>query len=105
MVTNLNSSRSNNYRVQDSTVVSVNNISDGFIANVYPNPNSGVFNVQMSKFENVQMKIYNLYGECIHQQICTSAHQQIDVRGFSKGVYHLRVTSGNSIINKKIIIQ
>ncbi|MBI4931357.1 MAG: PKD domain-containing protein [Bacteroidetes bacterium] len=71
---------------------------------IYPNPTSGVFNMQMSRFENVQMKIYNVYGECIYQQICTSAHQQIDLSSQSSGIYFLHLKTEQGIITKKIII-
>ncbi|MBI4931801.1 MAG: T9SS type A sorting domain-containing protein [Bacteroidetes bacterium] len=105
MATNLNTSRSNVYRVQDSTQVSVNTILNVNDVVIYPNPSNGKFNVQMSRFENVQMKIYNVYGECIYQHICTSAHQQIDLSKQSKGVYYLQITSSDKVLTKKIIIE
>ncbi|MBI4931536.1 MAG: T9SS type A sorting domain-containing protein [Bacteroidetes bacterium] len=72
---------------------------------VNPNPTRGVFNVQMSKFENVQMKIYNVYGECVHQHICTSAHQQIDLSEAPKGIYFIRINDSENVITKKLIIE
>ncbi|MBI3501325.1 MAG: T9SS type A sorting domain-containing protein [Bacteroidetes bacterium] len=86
---------------------------------VFPNPTSGKVNVQMSipitiGIEDVQMKIYNVMGECIYQHISTSAHQHIDLSEAPNGIYFLQVStiggsaSGgkteNGIVNKKIII-
>ncbi|MBI4929553.1 MAG: T9SS type A sorting domain-containing protein [Bacteroidetes bacterium] len=70
---------------------------------VFPNPTSGLFNVQMSGLESVQMKIYNVYGECIYQQICTSAHQQIDLSEANSGIYFLQLKTDNGTAVKKII--
>ena len=71
-----------------------------------------MFNVQMSGFENlpvpqagVQMKLYTIYGECIYQHICTSANQQIDISSSPKGIYFIKVISGENIYTDKIAVQ
>ncbi|MBI4931348.1 MAG: T9SS type A sorting domain-containing protein [Bacteroidetes bacterium] len=71
---------------------------------ISPNPSSGVFNVQMSRYENVQMKIYNVYGECIYQHICTSAHPQIDLSEVLNGIYFLQLKTEEGVLTKKIIL-
>jgi hypothetical protein len=60
---------------------------------IFPNPNNGNFNVQMSMFENMKMEIYNVFGECIEKQIFKSANEQIDLSNVSDGIYFLRMTS------------
>lgn len=74
--------------------------------NIYPNPTSGLFNVQISQFENAlinNIEIYNLYGECIHKQICKSANQQIDLSSLSSGIYLLQIKTQLGTIVKKIV--
>lgn len=108
MVTNLNSSRSNIYKVADSTVVNMNNFNDKFIVSLFPNPSCGIFTLEIkNKLSGGEIKIFNMLGEEVKcSVIATQSHKtQLDMIGFSKGVYHLQVRSGNSIINKKIIIQ
>ena len=120
MATNLNTSRSNNYRISDTTLTSVYEVKDDFVL-TYPNPNSGLFNVQMSKFENSKMKsieIYNMYGAKVYSneafdfQNISSTPQgvlrtnfQIDLRKHSKGVYFLQISTDEKVIAKKIIIE
>ncbi len=74
---------------------------------IYPNPGNGKVNVLISQFENVQMKIYNVLGECVHQQISTSSNFQIDLSKEPKGIYFINIHSENNsiIANKKLIIQ
>jgi len=102
MATNLNSSRSNIYKVNNP--ISVNETENNFYVNVFPNPTTGKVNVQMSGLANVHMNIYNMMGECIYQHISTSAHQQIDLSRQSKGIYYLQITSSDKVVTKKIII-
>jgi hypothetical protein len=87
----------------DSTLTSVASIGNQTFE-IYPNPTSGKFNLQMSQFENVQMKIYNVYGECIRQQINSSSNFQIDLFSQPSGIYFLQLTTDKGIARKKIVI-
>jgi hypothetical protein len=77
-----------------ATDVAGNNYSNEIL--VYPNPSGGEFNVQMNKYADVQVKIYNVYGECVYQHTCTSAHPHITLSE-TPGVYFLRVNGTLSI--------
>lgn len=57
---------------------------------LFPNPSSGILNVEC-KMQNAELKIYNTFGQIIHQQIITSTHQQIDLSTHPKGVYIVKV--------------
>ncbi|MBI4931800.1 MAG: T9SS type A sorting domain-containing protein [Bacteroidetes bacterium] len=107
MATNLNSSRSNVYRVQDSTTVNVNEMADGFIANVYPNPSSGIFTIQMAdgRGKRADVKVYNVLGECVHKSLLLTPKSLIDLRNQSKGVYYLQISTNDKVITMKIIIE
>ena len=72
---------------------------------IYPNPTSGVFNLTMSRLESVNIKIYNVYGECIHQQIRTSANQQIDLFSQPSGIYVVEVKGKDSSYFAKVVKQ
>ncbi|MBI4929735.1 MAG: T9SS type A sorting domain-containing protein [Bacteroidetes bacterium] len=81
---------------------------------VYPNPTSGLFNVQMSKLANlpvpqagVQMnsiEVYNVFGECIHQHISTSAHPHIDLSEAPEGIYFVKIETAQGIVSKKVVV-
>jgi len=70
---------------------------------IFPNPTSGVFNVQMRQFEGVQMKIYNVFGECIHRQTIKSVNQQIDLSEAKSGIYFLQLKTSEGTVVKKIV--
>jgi hypothetical protein len=57
---------------------------------IFPNPTSSAFTLYCPlSIINSQLKIYNSFGQLIHQQIITSANQQIDLSDHSKGIYFL----------------
>ena len=86
-----------------NTLVQENILEDTFT--IYPNPTSGVFNLKMSQFENVQMKIYNVFGEYIYQQFFKSFNSQIDLFSQPKGMYFIKLYDQDGMIGaKKIII-
>jgi len=76
--------------------------------NVYPNPSNGKFNVQMPESSNVPVaiQVYNIYGECIHQP-STINHQPltIDISSHPRGIYFIKVSTGQGVATKKIILQ
>jgi hypothetical protein len=64
---------------------------------IFPNPTTSILNVEWfdkltnSKMQNAELKIYNTFGELIHQQIIKSANHQIDLSSQPKGIYFLEM--------------
>ncbi len=71
---------------------------------IFPNPSIGKFNLTTNQLENLKIKIYNVYGECILQQILTSSHQQIDLSFHPNGIYFLHLSTDKGTAVKKIVI-
>ncbi len=74
--------------------------------NVFPNPTSGVFNLQINNNDYLKVRnieIYNVYGACIHRQLCNSVIQQIDFSSQPNGVYFLQMNLPSGILVKKIV--
>ena len=58
----------------------------------------------MSKFENVQIKIYNVYGEIVYSSVIISKSSTINLDA-PNGVYFLQLKTNEGTAVKKIIIQ
>jgi hypothetical protein len=82
--------------------ISENKFENGTIS-IYPNPIHNSFTIVVH-FQNAQLEIYNILGEKIHQQILTSAHQQIQLNA-SPGIYFVRVTDGEKAMTQKVVIE
>ena len=72
--------------------------------NIYPNPTTGIFNLQMNRNENVQIKITNVLGNSVYQSNSTSPNCQIDLSSQANGVYFISIQTNEATANKKIVI-
>ena len=73
---------------------------------VYPNPNEGTFKVDLRRFNtanDVIVQLFTINGQLVHQSKATRSLLEINTDQKS-GIYFLRMTSGNQVINKKLII-
>jgi hypothetical protein len=66
---------------------------------VFPNPTKGKFFVNSADVETIE--VYDIKGKLI----MVSRDRNIDLSQEAKGIYHLRITSHNSIRNQKIVLE
>jgi len=69
---------------------------------MYPNPLKGN-NLFIKTQQDSTIKIYNVLGKLILSDIVNSNKNKIDVSSLQKGIYLIKVTSGNSTTTKKLI--
>ncbi len=79
--------------------------------NIFPNPNTGEFIIEMNitKATDLEIKLLDVIGKVIYEEKLNKyvgAYQKsIYVGDISKGIYNLQLLGGEGIINKKIIIE
>lgn len=75
--------------------------------NIYPNPSSGIFTIELNNKRKGESEIcvYSVTGQLIKKQIENSDRFQIDMSDFGTGIYLLKVRNKNSVITKRIIKQ
>jgi hypothetical protein len=74
--------------------------------NIYPNPTTGVFNVDISTFEkSALIEVYNIVGKQVFSKTISNNELVINITNQSKGIYFVKATVGADIFNKKIIYQ
>ena len=76
---------------------------------VYPNPSSGVFNVEINSLNSldIEISIYNLLGSIVFENNFDNSfnfNEAIDLSSVKSGVYLMNVTIGNKKVTKRIII-
>jgi len=87
-----------------STASTNNNKINGF--NVYPNPVKGnSLTVTTSSTEPKTVNIFNVLGRKVFSQRFSSMNKTMDISGISSGVYIMKVSEGNNIATKKLIIE
>lgn len=76
--------------------------------NIYPNPSEGIFNVDLSKINSPQSKLYisDIQGKQLRHFRINEAQQtlQLNLSDLEKGIYLIRIQSENILMTSKIII-
>ncbi|MDP2687190.1 MAG: M1 family aminopeptidase [Aequorivita sp.] len=68
---------------------------------LYPNPTSGIINVQKPEALRVtRIKIYNALGQILYNE---DYFETVDVSKFAKGILFFQIETENGVINKSII--
>jgi len=71
--------------------------------NVFPNPTNGIFTISYGTLQPA-IYIYNMLGKLIYKkEKATQGSEVIDLSAYSKGIYFIKVQSGEKIWNKKVI--
>jgi len=78
----------------------------GTSLSVYPNPSNGHFTIN-SNHTLSNIEIYNLLGERIYKdfKIKLQTSGKIDLSGYAKGIYLIKVYDGTKLTSRKVIIQ
>ena len=75
---------------------------------VYPNPTKEFINVEFSGLndENISIEIIDVFGKVVQKENRKNENQifNLNVSSLAAGYYVLKISSGNSVIQKKIII-
>jgi len=98
-----------NGEVEDYTVdfgnAPVNMVrNNDFDINVFPNPASTMLNINlMGNNEVVNIKVYNSLGKIIDDFNVTGVNTQIDLSGFTSGMYYVGADNGTHTTLKKFV--
>jgi hypothetical protein len=86
-------------------VVGVDEPVENNLLNIYPNPNSGIFTIDIENLNEANLVIYNLSGQIVLQKKLTQNLTSIDLTKFAKGMYFVKVQMDNGAVNTKFIKQ
>ncbi len=80
-----------------------------FLINVYPNPNSGMLNIEINNDkilnDSLQILIFDYTGRKIYSADLFNKFSSLNLKSLSKGIYYLQIsTSGETLYSNKIII-
>ena len=76
--------------------------------NIYPNPSSNIFNLELNSDSKSEIIVTNVLGEQVYFESTKSIGEfntQIDLSNYSKGVYNLTIKTSDGLSNHKLILQ
>ena len=86
----------------------INEIARENTFSIYPNPTSGKFRIEMNEFyplKNSKMEIYNSVGALVTNNRIAGSTIDVDITSYPKGVYFIKITDGQQMQTKRIIIK
>ncbi|MBW8049229.1 MAG: T9SS type A sorting domain-containing protein [Cytophagales bacterium] len=93
------------------TISSIKEYKSIYGLKIYPNPNTGEFNIVMlvpNEVRELQLKIVNNLGQVLFReklkQFKGIYEKQLDLNKYPAGIYKLQLISKKGVINKQIII-
>ena len=94
-----------------STITSVSDVKNNVALTVYPNPNKGVFtlNVNTTDVKELEIKVMNLQGQVVFVKNSfdniSTINENVDLSNNAKGIYFVMVTSDKGVITHKVVVQ
>jgi len=86
------------------SVSSVSDLKQTIFA-VYPNPTTGVFNVELTEFAKYYIVVKNVLGQAVFSTTTSGINTNIDLSIFDKGIYTVELKDENTIYTDKIIVE
>ena len=89
--------------VYNCSTLQVQNVDGNTTFKVFPNPTSGIVNIQSKKGAS-SAELFTLSGQLVKKfDLSKSTYKQVDLTQFEKGVYMLKVSNGTETSTVKII--
>ncbi|OFX24269.1 MAG: hypothetical protein A2033_17140 [Bacteroidetes bacterium GWA2_31_9] len=93
----------------ESLPTSINYLITDNSINIYPNPNNGKFLLYLENFEskNYELQIFDITGQIIYSKNYENTvvlAENIDISEFGSGVYLVKISDGNKVFHKNIVI-
>jgi PKD repeat protein len=86
------------------SALGIGELSNNSTFKIYPNPTNGIFNLQISQTENIEIKICDVYGKNIYQNNNAASTIQIDLSSQASGVYFISIQTKGGVVTKKILV-
>ena len=81
------------------------NVNKKELTNIYPNPTKGLFTIKLNNYKNVSLTITDAIGKEIVNRLITSNMTQVNLKGYKKGIYFVKLEGTNINTTQKIILE
>ena len=75
------------------------------VANVFPNPTNGFFNIELKEVpsQNWQIRLFTSDGKKVIEKTSLAQNESIDLMGYSSGIYLLQIVTRDNVFASKIL--
>ena len=93
-----------NVNINGNNILAVEENKSNFNIAIYPNPNTGIFNIRTDA-NKLKVEIYSTLGELITKKMLLNGVQQIDLSEEAKGIYFVKLIHDGKIEQRKILVK
>ena len=72
---------------------------------VYPNPTSGVVQIKNEEWRMKNVEVYDVYGKLLNVMSVNDHTANLDLSGYAKGTYFVKVTTEKGVVTKRVVKQ
>ena len=79
---------------------------EGF--HIYPNPSEGSFKIELFDLagnQEINLDIYSIDGKLVYSNIYKNTNTIAFTNLLNSGIYQVKITIGNKVITKKLIVK
>ena len=87
-----------------SECLSLNKQSIGMLTRIYPNPNNGLFVMEMPATDAAEIHVVNVFGQEI-LKVKAETKNRMDLSTFDKGLYFIYVLQNNEVVYRSSVIK
>ena len=91
------------FHIELKSPVSINPVSGFKQIKIYPNPSIDLITINDLPGHHVELTMYNSLGALVYNSMTVSIHHDVDISGFQKGAYVLRIKDRTHTESKKFI--
>ena len=70
---------------------------------VYPNPTSGVVQIENGEWRMENVEVYDAYGKLLFTVEVNGNAAALDLTGYAKGTYFVKVTTEKGVVTKRVV--
>ena len=70
---------------------------------VYPNPTNGIILIKNEEWRMENVEVYDAYGKLLNTMSVNDHTVTLDLSGYAKGTYFVRVTTERGVVTKRVV--
>ena len=70
---------------------------------VYPNPTSGVVQIKNEEWRMENVEVYDVFGKLLNVMSVNDHTATLDLGGYAKGTYFVKVTTERGVVTKRVV--
>ena len=72
---------------------------------LYPNPTTGLIQIKNEEWRMENVEVYDVYGKLLNVMSVNDHTANLDLSGYAKGTYFVKVTTERGVVTKRVVKQ